>query len=379
MTQNVYITRISKYLPNNPVSNDEMENYLGMIKGKTSLSRRIVLRNNGIKTRYYALDQAGNPTHNKAQVTARAVEGLFAGRFTADRLELLACGTTSADHLLPAHAAMVHGLIGGAGVEICSLAGACCTGMQALNYAYLSVLAGKSSNAVVTGSECIARLMRAKNYEFEHGKISELEENPYVAFEKEFLRWMLSDGAAAVLLENQPAADGLSLRIKWVENRSYAHKMPVCMYMGGEKDDDGNLKCWHEYDPDQWLSKSVFAFKQDVKLLGANIIEYGGEFLRELMRKHALTSAAVDYFLPHISSCFFLPKIENEMKKINFPIAPEKIFINLPYVGNVGSASVFLMLEELFHSGKLKAGQQILVMAPESARFSYSYALLEVE
>jgi 3-oxoacyl-[acyl-carrier-protein] synthase-3 len=35
-----------------------------------------------------------------------------------------------------------------------------------------------------------------------------LEKQPELAFEKDFLRWMLSDGAGAVLLENKPAAQG---------------------------------------------------------------------------------------------------------------------------------------------------------------------------
>ena len=47
-------------------------------------------------------------------------------------------------------------------------------------------------------------------------------------------------------------------------------------------------------------------------------------------------------------------------------------------ITNVGSASAYRMLEELLHSDKLKIGQQILVMVPESARFSYTYALFTV-
>ena len=44
----VYITKSGKYLPNNPISNDEMENYLGLINDLTSKARRIILRNNKI-------------------------------------------------------------------------------------------------------------------------------------------------------------------------------------------------------------------------------------------------------------------------------------------------------------------------------------------
>ena len=51
---------------------------------------------------------------------------------------------------------------------------------------------------------------------------------------------------------------------------------------------------------------------------------------------------------------------------------------NLPYVGNVGSASIYLALDERLHSGKLKAGNTILLYIPESGRFSYSFVNLRV-
>ena len=53
----VYITKSGKYLPNNPISNDEMENYLGLINDISSKARRIILRNNKIVSRYYAIDK----------------------------------------------------------------------------------------------------------------------------------------------------------------------------------------------------------------------------------------------------------------------------------------------------------------------------------
>jgi len=37
------------------------------------------------------------------------------------------------------------------------------------------------------------------------------------------------------------------------------------------------------------------------------------------------------------------------------------------------------MLDELFNSGLLSQGQKILLMVPESGRFSVTYALLTVE
>lgn len=65
----VYINNTSSFFPNQPVSNDEMEEYLGYINNTPSRSKAIVLRNNGIKNRFYALTKGGQSTHTNAQMT----------------------------------------------------------------------------------------------------------------------------------------------------------------------------------------------------------------------------------------------------------------------------------------------------------------------
>ncbi|NTV84420.1 MAG: hypothetical protein HGA23_09000, partial [Bacteroidales bacterium] len=84
------------------------------------------------------------------------------------------------------------------------------------------------------------------------------------------------------------------------------------------------------------------------------------------------------YFLPHLSSQYFAPRIDKEMVRMGLNIPVSKWFTNLSWVGNVGAASPYLMLEELFHSGKLNKGDTLLMGIPESARFNYAYALLTV-
>ena len=140
----VYITNTSMFLPNDPVSNDEMESYLGFINGKPSKSKEIVLRNNGIKTRYYALTKEGKATHTNAQMTALAVKLLFAGEpGKIKNLELLSCGTSSPDQMLPSHGVMTHGWLPESNaIEVVSPSGVCCAGMHAFKYAYMAVKTG---------------------------------------------------------------------------------------------------------------------------------------------------------------------------------------------------------------------------------------------
>lgn len=373
----VYITKSSKFLPNTPISNDEMENMLGLINDESSKARRIVLRNNGITNRYYALDKNGNPTHTNADITFLAIENLFSEDFSSQQLELLSCGTSTPDLLLPSHAAMVHGLLQNQSVELNSSSGVCNAGMNALKFGYLSVKSGNTNNAICTGSERVSTWMQANKFENEIINLKNLEEQPIIAFKKDFLRWMLSDGAGAFLLENKPSTQN-SLKIEWMDAYSYAFELETCMYAGGDKLENGSIKPWSNYTSDEWLSQSVFAIKQDVKLLDANILQKGALSMKAALDKNKVNANNITYFLPHVSSHYFVKGLYEALKEQNIEIPMERWFMNLKNVGNVGSASIYLMLEELMNSGKLVSGDTILLSVPESGRFSYSYAYLTV-
>lgn len=376
----VYITRTASFFPNEPVSNDEMEEYLGIINKSPSKSKRIVLRNNGIKRRFYALDKEGRPTHTNAQMTAQAIRDLFKGDpFGIKSIELLSCGTSSPDQMMPSHAVMVHGeLKESRSIEVVSPSGVCCAGMHAFKYAYMAIKTGDVHKAVATGSERFSGSLRAQVFEEEAQKLKELEENPYISFEKEFLRWMLSDGASAFLLSDKKNEEGVSLRVDWIEGISFANEMEACMYMGSEKLADGTLKSYLDYTPEEIKTKSILSIKQDVKLLSPNIIPLGGVKLKAIFEEKGLKSSEVDYFLPHMSSEFFKSKIYEELIKVGVPIPYEKWVLNLDSLGNVGASSVYFMVDELFHSGRLKKGEKILLLVPESSRFSYMYSMMTV-
>ena len=234
---NVYITNLAAFMPGEPVSNDDMESLLGQVGERPSRARRTVLRSNGIETRHYAIDrETKQPTHTNAQLAAEAVRRLANTSFSVDKLDCLACGTSIGDQIMPSHASMVHGELAIPACETISAAGVCLSSLSAMKYAAMGVRAGEFKRAVACGSELSSGMMRSALFSEEvESKTTALESNPEIAFDKDFLRWMLSDGAGAALLEPKPAAEGLSLRIDWIWQRSYAGEMPACMYAGAEK------------------------------------------------------------------------------------------------------------------------------------------------
>jgi 3-oxoacyl-[acyl-carrier-protein] synthase-3 len=77
-------------------------------------------------------------------------------------MKLLSVGTTSPDQIQPSHASMVHGelninLLKSIQQQVFA------TGMNALNYGFLSVKAGVQENAVCAGSERMSAWMTQIN------------------------------------------------------------------------------------------------------------------------------------------------------------------------------------------------------------------------
>lgn len=380
----VFITAISAFLPNEPVSNDQMEEILGMVNQVPSRTRKLILRNNKIKTRYYAIDPAtGKTTHTNAQLAAESVRRLkpYPG-FTPKDIECLACGTTQADQLMPGHASMVHGELPESGpLEVISTSGICIAGMTALKYAAMNVALGQVKNAVATGSEQSSSFMRSRMAGTINPEVAEqFESQPHLAFSADLLRWMLSDGAGAAFLAPAPVPGQRAFKVEWIDIFSFANELEACMYAGAIKNPDGTLKGWREFEsPEDMLEQRTLLVKQDVKLLHKEIVATTADrTIPRLIAKRGIRPEDVDIFVPHYSSDYFRLPIYEGLRDIGFHIPLEKWFTNLPDKGNTGSASVYIILEELLRSDRIKPGDKVLCYVPESGRFSICYALLTV-
>ena len=378
MSKEVFITTVTSYFPNSPIDNNSMEDYLGLISGVHSRVKNIVLRQNGIKQRFYAVNTKQEMTHTNAELAQLSIQKLLTeALLPLQELELLACATASPDQVLPSHASMVHGLLKNAPMEIFSASGICLSCVQAFKIAYLSILAGDKRNAVCSCSELASAGLLSKNFDVEYEKCANLGIQPYMALEKDFLRFMLSDGASAVLLQDNPGK-GKALHIEWVEMTSYANELPTCMFMGAEKEKNGELKSWKSFSSQELTDRSLFTVKQDIKLLEKNAVPYWAKHIKYCLEKYNVAPESISYVLPHVSSMFFYDKIINELKGIGIGIDESKTFPNLSKVGNIASAAIFAILDEFWKTHELKSGEKILLLVPESGRFSYGTVLLSV-
>lgn len=368
---NVYINAMGTFLPGKPIGNDEAEEYLGKVNGELSVLKNRILTQNGITTRHYAINKQQKSEFSNAQLASNAVQNaLSKSTLNVKDVQLLATATTQADLPVPGFASMVHGLLDIPKCELASFQSVCASGMMALKDAYAQIKAGEKQNAICVGSEFASRLF--KNTRFEAQGITSMP------FDTEFLRWMLSDGAGAFVLENAKSTKGLSLKIDWIDIRSQANDYPLCMYAGKVNNKAETTDSWLDY-PDFESAAKVGAInlKQDVRLLD-QVVKIGVAHFFELIDKGKIKPEGIDWLCCHYSSEFFKQPIKELMSKGGVTIPEEKWFSNLTTKGNTGSASIFIMLEELFYSGKLKEGETILCMVPESGRFVTSFMSLTV-
>lgn len=364
---NAYITSVGAYLPGEPIGNDDVEEYLGVTRGPPRLKERM-LAANGIEKRYYAIDRQGNTRMLNEELAARAVGAALANRgLTAADIGMLATGTTQSDLAVPGFASMVHGRVGGGPTEVLSAGGVCCSGIAALRATEASVLLGRHDVAVAVGSEMVSRSLRADR--FDQGK--------QPGFDAEFLRWMLSDGAGAVVIEGHPRPDGLSLRIDWSHLVSHADRFPVCMYAGSATPDTVVAgETWlDQRTPAEAHEAGMLNLRQDTGILN-NIVALGVEEYVGLVRSGRIVPDEVDHLLVHYSSEYFRSDIVKLMSEAGLLIPEDRWFTNLATKGNTGAASIYIMLEEAFNGGRFAPGDRILLMVPESGRFSVSFVHL---
>lgn len=378
----VFISGLASFLPNAPVGNDSIERVLGQINGRSSKIKDWVLDYNGIQSRHYAIDpETGLMTHTNAQMTAEAVRRLAASvSLSLDDIDCLVCGTSSADQVIPSHAAMVHGELNCAPFELVSTTGVCCSGMSAFKYGLMNVKSEMVRNAVTTGSELASISFRASRFKPQiERQINEFADEPMLAFENEFLRWMLSDGAGAALLTQTPSDDRLSFRVDWIELQSYANSAETCMYFGGIKTTQGGLESFRGIDdPGDLVGKGYLSLGQDVRVLRENLPRTVRDMYLHCREKHGLDHHEIDWFLPHYSSEGFREPLQSGLTEVGCDIPYEKWFTNLTTKGNTGAASIYIILEEFAESGRPQPGERILCFIPESARFTMCFVHLTV-
>lgn len=355
-----YITSTGSFLPGDPVENRSIPQYLGRVLGEGRVREKI-LAVNGIQTRHYALDQKQNPTHSIYELATEAVKNCLSQDQAVPRVDYLSAGTTYAPILAPGLSSLLHDQLSREkviehSVEINSSSGICSSGAQALVNATRAVKSGEAKAAICVGVEQSSIGLRSKAFRAVYD-IPAILRNVRTSrwFMSVFLRFMLSDGAGAFLLEPQPGEHGFSLQVNWTYSRSFANQAPLCMQ----------------------LQSNPLRLSQDIRILAKYMAPLSREAVVGALCEHGETLDSYKMVLPHMSSYYFEPAVKKIMAELS-PSRGVPYWTNLRTAGNTGAASIYIMLDEYLKTQPVAPGDRILLFVPESGQFNYVLASLTV-
>ncbi len=368
----VYLHSSAYFMPGTPVDNDAMDAYIAPLNRMSDRIKRRVLGENGIKTRHYAIDTQGRTVTSNTVMAANAITGCLE-RVGSDwsTISMLASGSSGGDVLMPGFANMIQGQLAAPPLEVASIHGICAAGVGAIQAAAQGIELGAHQRALAVASELPSRL-------FKRSRFATQDYNS--DFDAHFLRWMLSDGAGALMLGGPDGAlagqPGVRLKLKFIHQRSFSGDYPVCMQLGQSADGErGHL------DYDGWAqaeADGALSLRQNIRLL-PNLFDVSIHEYATLVRDGWMDPARVSHFLCHYSSEKFMPVVDELMHKAGLAISKDRWWSNLAWRGNTGAASILIMLAEFLETHTLVPGEQVFCYIPESGRFMTAYMLFEAE
>ena len=372
--RDVYITGTGAFLPGAPVDNDRMEDHLGRIGGRDSLFGKKALRWNGVERRHYAMAPDGSVSHANAEMCALAVRAALEGAgLDPAAIGFLGAATTQGDLFVPGHGSAVHAELGGGPMEIASFQSVCCSSLMAAKAAWLCVRAGEHEAAAACAGEFSSRWFRPSFYEGS----ALVDAKGRLRPEADFLRFTLSDGAGAIVLEARPRPG--SLKIELIDIVSLADRYDPCMWAGARMETRADLKTsWGTLGPVAAHAAGSIALLQDFELLKRVIRAWIGVYLQKV-EEGRIKPAEIDHCLVHYSAKSLRAEIVSLLQDTAGMVDEKKWFSVLREKGNVGSASIWLMLDGLAKSGKVERGQKILCVVPESGRALVGFMVLEAQ
>lgn len=349
-----FITATGSFLPGPPISNEQIHEYLGSLEDESPVAQS-VLRMNGIVSRHYAQDRQQNATHDVYDLARLAAEACLSEAEPRKPITFMSAGSTYAPYSGPGIASIVHSRLGAGGVvdrplELSSHGGICTSASAALVAAVRSVKQGEHASALSIGAEHASEILKSSVIRpiDDRSEHDDLRKSQW--FMSVFLRFMLSDGGGAVLLENQPRAGGLSYRVDWTHSMSFAHQAPLCMK----------------------LENANRLLSQDVGILTRYLYQFAGEFVAAALEKNNEQLDTYRMILPHMSSFFFRRKMEKTMQRFSSdPAETPPYWTNLATAGNTGAASIYVMLDEYVRQHEIAAGDRLLLFIPESGQFNF--------
>lgn len=310
---NAGITGIGVHLPSNILTNADLERMVDTsdewITARTGIKERRIADKNtaasdlGVKAARKALEDAGIMPHE---------------------VDLIIVGTITPDMIFPSTACIIQEKLGAKNAASFDILAGCTGFIYALSAGVQYIKNGECENVLIIGTEVLSKIM---NWE---------DRGTCVLF---------GDGAGAVLLQGVSHDRGvLATHIGSDGLGADLLKQPA----GGSRTPADFLTVEKKLHTLMMNGNEVFRFA--VKIMGEASVK--------AVEKSGLELNDIDFFVPHQAN---IRIIHSAVKRLN--LSNDKVAVNLDKYGNMSSASVPVALKEALEQGKIKSGDNIVMVA----------------
>jgi 3-oxoacyl-[acyl-carrier-protein] synthase-3 len=299
------IVGTGSYLPAQILSNAELAR-------RVDTSDEWIQGRTGIRQRHIAAPD--EKTSDLAFAAGR--EALAAAGIAPEAVDLIVLATTTPDMVFPSTACIVQARLGARNGPAFDVQAVCSGFVYALALADLMVKSGQVRNALVIGAEIYSRIL---NWQ---------DRGTCVLF---------GDGAGAVVLT--PAAEPGILSAHLHADGHYRDILAV----------PGTVANGAVSGTPLLTMDGNTVFKFAVKVLA--------EVAEEALAANGLTSAAVDWLIPHQANIRIM---DATAKKLHIPL--EKMVTTVDRHANTSAASIPLALDVAVRDGRIRGGQHVLLL-----------------
>jgi 3-oxoacyl-[acyl-carrier-protein] synthase-3 len=333
MAMKAFIIGSGAYLPENVVDNEDLSDRLG-------LDAERIFKSSGIRSRRWA----GRET-TTSSLAARALKGALADAgINPATVDYLLFGTMTPDRFIPGSAPAVQKAMGLREIPCLDIRAACCNALYALQVAGALVSSGTARQVAICLAEIQSRF---------------LELTPEAAT----LSMLFGDGASALIVSAEVQPKALEIvDILLATDGSYADDL-------GIRSPGTEFGSVTAHDVVEHRADYAPCMNGQAVILQASRRMVAG--CRTLLERNQLSADDVRWIVPHQANANLLAQVA---RGLGLADGTAEVISVLEEFGNTSSASMGIALDTLRRSGKISAGDYLLLPA-FAAGFTWGAAL----
>ncbi len=309
----IEIAATGRWLPDRVVTNKELEREL-------DTSDQWIRERTGIRERRVAAPEVGAA----AMGAAAARVAMRRARVHAGEIDFIVCSTATPDRLLPSTACDIQAMLGATNAAAYDISAACAGFIYAMEVAEGHLATGRGDLALVICTEKMT------------GIVDWTDRSTAVLF---------GDGAGAAIVRRTSNGRGM-----------------ISSYIRS----DGKLAelLWRPGGGVRMPMDAGVLERRDhlVKMAGREVFKHAVKAMADAadqaLVRAGLTGEEIDLFIPHQANVRI---IEATAKYARVPM--EKVYVNVDRYGNMSSATIPVALDETLEQGRLKPGDNVLLVA----------------